>query len=408
MVRELNVSLQNGSLLVQGDISSDFAGSKKLGAAAIGSDKILLSSSSTMAVSNASFVGSVGIDHLRNLIAGLISREWSGVAFIDTGDVGTKKLYFRGGELVFATSDVMDDRLGEVIYREAKITLEQLTKFAVMVDRRTKFGQVLVKSGDFTSLDVWKSLKIQVREIFQSLFLVDRCFIELHEDAPPPFSEISFDGLSLQLLESCYGVGAAFRKFKSRLVDDSRVLALPEKDVGTQGTFMGDLSSLSQDRPLVSELLGRSKLLKINTLFAIFKMIGVGALSIEGVGDLKVDPDVNIGSIKSVVDTYQILQRQCFDLSTNYKFGFPLEQLQEFSDTSGDKSSDQIMFDGTGALTATTVASIFEQCGASSVRIDYYCAKIRSLSRFLLQVVTDQVNPDVASRLWADYRAVAS
>ncbi len=83
-----------------------------------------------------------------------VERRWSGSVSVED-EWGQKKLYFRDGELVFARSNAMDHRLGEVMYRQGLISLDELTESAVQVTRTLKFGQVLLTRKFFEPCDLW-------------------------------------------------------------------------------------------------------------------------------------------------------------------------------------------------------------------------------------------------------------
>jgi hypothetical protein len=163
-------------------------------------------------------VANCSSEMLYDLLFGLNHRRWSGMVVVDVG-FAKKKLYFSGGECVFAASDLMDDRLGEVIYREAIISMEQLANFAVQVDRKTKFGQVLLKSGEFNNTDLWNALKYQVRDVFFSVFLAERSYLEVYPNSAPV--EIAFEEGTESLLETAFSYGSQFRAFKSRILAPS-------------------------------------------------------------------------------------------------------------------------------------------------------------------------------------------
>ena len=81
-----------------------------------------------------------------------------------------KTIYIHQGQIVFATSSLIDDRLGEVIYRRGLITLDQMTEASVKVTRKLKFGRVMIESNIFNCIDLWDGLKLQVLCIVQVYF----------------------------------------------------------------------------------------------------------------------------------------------------------------------------------------------------------------------------------------------
>ncbi|MBI5075091.1 MAG: DnaJ domain-containing protein [Nitrospirae bacterium] len=87
----------------------------------------------------------------------------------------TKKIYLSEGDVIFASSTYEDDRLGEMLLKAGKITVEQYDK-SVEVLKATKDkrqGAILVELGYLTPKDLFWGVKYQVREIIHSMFVVE-------------------------------------------------------------------------------------------------------------------------------------------------------------------------------------------------------------------------------------------
>lgn len=91
-----------------------------------------------------------------------------------TTPVWTKKLYVHTGDVVFASSTYEDDRLGEMLLKAGKITVEQYDKSVEILKKSNKRqGAILVELGYLTPKDLFWGVKYQVKEIIQSLFLAE-------------------------------------------------------------------------------------------------------------------------------------------------------------------------------------------------------------------------------------------
>ncbi|MCP5050755.1 MAG: DnaJ domain-containing protein [bacterium] len=89
------------------------------------------------------------------------------------GENFTKTLTFQEGELQNAVSDLQQDRLGEVLYANKKITGEQLKMLRKMKDTSSeKFGKILVNHKVLTKHDLFAALQDQVRFIAISVFFL--------------------------------------------------------------------------------------------------------------------------------------------------------------------------------------------------------------------------------------------
>ncbi len=92
-----------------------------------------------------------------------------------------KSLYFKNGKVVFATSSIDDDRLGESLIRNGKITEEQLKIAAKEISPSRKLGKILVDKGFITAKDLFLGVRVQIEEIVVSLFQFDSGYFEFKE-----------------------------------------------------------------------------------------------------------------------------------------------------------------------------------------------------------------------------------
>ena len=119
---------------------------------------------------------------LRTLIH-LNRHRKSGTLVIKT-PVFTKKVFFVKGDAVFASSTYEDDRLGEMLLKAGKITMEQYDKSVELLKKTGKRqGAILVELGFLTPKDLFWGVKYQVKEIIYSLFLLETAGYEFIEGA---------------------------------------------------------------------------------------------------------------------------------------------------------------------------------------------------------------------------------
>ena len=98
----------------------------------------------------------------------------------------TKKIYIREGNVIFASSTFEDDRLGEMLIKAGKITMEQYDKSVELLKSTGKRqGAILVELGYITPKDLFWGVKYQVKEIIYSLFQLDEGEYEFAENIPP-------------------------------------------------------------------------------------------------------------------------------------------------------------------------------------------------------------------------------
>jgi curved DNA-binding protein CbpA len=88
-----------------------------------------------------------------------------------TGDSLHKELYFIKGELAFASTTSVQERLGEILLATGKITGNEFTKLTKIKEYSTrKVGEILVDISSLSMQDVYYALLYQVKTIALSTF----------------------------------------------------------------------------------------------------------------------------------------------------------------------------------------------------------------------------------------------
>jgi len=82
-----------------------------------------------------------------------------------------RSIYFRDGQVSFASSSESCDRLGTVLWRHGRVAWEVLERCGRMVKSGRPLGQVLVDEGALSAADLYAGVALQVREILLAAFL---------------------------------------------------------------------------------------------------------------------------------------------------------------------------------------------------------------------------------------------
>lgn len=96
----------------------------------------------------------------------------TGVLLLRNGNV-TKTLHFKRGIVVFATSNIPDERFGEMLLREGKITSDQFIEASKQITRGKRLGKILVEMQALSPKDLWNEVRHQVQEIAYSVLSWD-------------------------------------------------------------------------------------------------------------------------------------------------------------------------------------------------------------------------------------------
>ncbi|MDZ4821124.1 MAG: hypothetical protein SGJ20_19335 [Planctomycetota bacterium] len=344
-----------------------------------------------------------------NLIFGFNQRRWSGTVSVDTGN-GMKKLYFREGEICFARSNIIDDRLGEVIYRTDGISLDQLAQSAVQVTREIKFGQVLLRSGIFNTVDLWNALQWQVRDIVRSVFLVSRVFFEIETDGEPAPTEVVFPEGTRSLINESYSFGCMYREFLTRITPESTIKIKNQDDLGkayAPGSFIGDLLELIKANPTVGSVVESSKLTELNTFVALLSLVNRGycSVSVPKKAETAAPPE-GLGPLKAKLDAYAILVSVVKQKFVEEKIGFPANDLRKFALNLNSPGFLSLYLNEAGELDRESRVSMYSQCRDSAERIEYFVIRLESLIQFLLQVSGDLLPYKTAKNVRVEYRSM--
>ncbi|HEX7125246.1 MAG TPA: DUF4388 domain-containing protein [Thermodesulfobacteriota bacterium] len=108
------------------------------------------------------------------VLAFLASAGHTAVVEFQFEDGVVKRVHLDRGEIVFASSSLVQDRLGESLVRAGQLTQAQLDIAARAITPTNKLGKVLVEMGCLTPRGLFEAVRRQVEEIVESLFAFER------------------------------------------------------------------------------------------------------------------------------------------------------------------------------------------------------------------------------------------
>ena len=104
-----------------------------------------------------------------------------------------KALYVKDGRVVFASSNLPNDRLGEILIRDGKITVEEYEASIRAIHKGKRQGKALVEMGALSPKDLWEGVQFQVQEIVYSIFQWDEGSFHFEESTLPEKERITVD-----------------------------------------------------------------------------------------------------------------------------------------------------------------------------------------------------------------------
>ncbi|OGW60945.1 MAG: hypothetical protein A2V83_00210 [Nitrospirae bacterium RBG_16_64_22] len=208
--------------------------------------------------------------------------------FVFRGAGAEKVVWLDEGMVVFATSNLGDDRLGEMLIRAGMITLDQYDESVRLIkEKGKKQGVVLVEMGALTPKDLFDGLKFQVREIVVSLFSWPEgraVFIPPAEGEMPPirvhFSPRSLilEGIrrqadSARLRRRLPPRDAVVRINRAALLEEGPAILPPEEQKIVEAADGG---------PTVAQVLERTEGEELSRLKILYGMACAGLCAVEG------------------------------------------------------------------------------------------------------------------------------
>lgn len=114
--------------------------------------------------------GDLRDDDVASLVARLHREGFSGRVTFRRGEA-QKTVFFESGRLVFATSNLPHDRMGDLLYREGKITREQHARSReIVAETGRRMGEILVEMGFLKRRELLPAVRRHVEDIVYSLF----------------------------------------------------------------------------------------------------------------------------------------------------------------------------------------------------------------------------------------------
>ena len=219
-----------------------------------------------------------------------------------------KTMIFSGGKIVYASSNVEDDRLGEVLWRQGYLSLDQLSTVHDLVGPGRKLGSLLMEKEMITPRQLYEGIKSQVLEIVYSTFhfrvgefLFAEGKVRLKGTVRLDMStqEVMMEGI--QRMEEMTRLDELFPDRESVLF--KRPLQV-EVDLDEPGRVM---FGLIDGRRSVSQIIEASHLGELDALKALAKLRRIGFLDVR---EHAVEDERDLGPLPDVLKAYRLLLRQ--------------------------------------------------------------------------------------------------
>jgi hypothetical protein len=251
---------------------------------------------------------------LPDILQHLQLSKATGVLTLVHGGV-RKSVFVKGGGVVFASSNLPNDRLGEILLREGKITVEEYEASIKAISKGKRQGKALVEMGALNPKQLWEGVQFQVREIVYPLFTWEEGSFQFEESDAPDKERITVDldmeELILAGLRRVDANGPVQQRYpEGHLVLES---AQAEPPAGLEPYEEHVLRLVDGERSVV-EICRDSEIGDNETLKVLYALQCVGAARSKGRKVHALDQDfVPEDTVFSVVDSFNDMYERVFE-----------------------------------------------------------------------------------------------
>lgn len=298
------------------------------------------------------FAGDLGRFPPPDLFGMLTMAQKSGMLRLSfhTGEIS---VYFERGEIVFATSNIEEDRIGNFLYNRGVIDKTQLREAERNMREGTRFGKILVELGYITPKVLWENVHLQVEEIVYSVFglrLGSFFFLEGDSLLPEDLTGITLS--SQNLLMEGIRRSDEMAMIEEVIPQDDAVPVRRDSAPKTElSEFEGKVFALVDGRRTISQIIRGSKRGDFEAKRALFDLARAKFIEVRvpGEGAAKQDPKERM---REAIGEYNAIFKQLYQDMNNFAQGVDVDQTLHsfFEDLSGSR------FEGvfTGVKTDTT------------------------------------------------------
>jgi hypothetical protein len=202
-----------------------------------------------------------------------------------------KAVYLSEGRVVFASSNLPNDRLGEILIHEGKITVEEYEASIKAISKGKRQGKALVEMGALSPKDLWEGVQFQVKEIVYSIFQWDEGQFHFEESSLPEKERITVD-LDIRdlILAGVRRVDAAGRIQTRYPEGDLLFERVPGEEVRLE-PYEAHVLKLVDGERSVLEICRESEIGDNETLKLLYALATVGVLRAKGKKVYALDQD---------------------------------------------------------------------------------------------------------------------
>lgn len=257
-----------------------------------------------------SFKGNLASVSLPDILEFLRISRKTGILVLKNGDT-KKALHVKEGNIIFATSNVPEERLGDMLLRQGRIRKEDYERSVSMLGSKKRQGKILVELGAITPKQLWEGVQDQVRQIVFSLYNWERGkFLFSQRDLPSKeniTADVNIWELIIDGIRNIKEPNVILGKFPSREVVLAR-MDFAVKDKTKLETFEKHVLELIDGQRTIHEICRDSEIGEIETLKVVYLFLSIGYIRVKGKrpqpGSDGHDGEIGPKEVTSVIENY--------------------------------------------------------------------------------------------------------
>lgn len=318
----------------------------------------------------------------------------------------TKRLYLRNGNIVFASSTLLDDRLGEMLMAKGRLDRQTFADASKETSASKKFGRVLIERGILTAHDLYDAVRDQIESIVHSLFAYTdgTFFFSAHPIVlsnpirlPHPMAHYILEGVRRN-----DELRASLESVNDRLVVLRKTdVALEEAHAEGHPGMLRDVLALVDGAAPVWQIIARSTWSEVNTVLALARLLRAGAVDRVPLADAQdvPTPPPQIPPEHHISDVATFLR----EVSASIKrAGGDVSALAEYFDSVKPDFRGifaGVMLQPDGSIDSRIISYNVKRSGDAAEAGRLLRAGLQDLLEFALWVAADQLPYEEASRL---------
>lgn len=220
-----------------------------------------------------------------------------------------KSLYIKEGNVIFATSNLPEERLGDLLVTWGKISKEDYIKSAGMIGPKRRQGKILIEIGAISPKQLWENVQNQIRQIVYSLFNWDRgIFVFTPGELPSKeniTADVSISELIVEGIRRIQDPKALVNKFPSREVVLSRMDYGLKERVKLE-PFERHVLEMIDGHKSVEDICKDTEIGETETFKVLYMFISIGYVKVKGKKATTEAPaeEISVEEIKAIIAKY--------------------------------------------------------------------------------------------------------